>query len=107
MSKEQLKNLLEELKKGLSGLYGRKLKGLYLFGSYARGTQEPESDLDVLVILDSYQDYGAEIRRTGKLISDLSLENDLSISVVFVRESDWKEGDNPFLRNVRQEAIAA
>lgn len=107
MSKEQLKNLLGVLKEKLRDLYADRLRGLYLFGSYARGTQEPESDLDVLVILDSYQDYGAEIRRTGKLISDLSLENDLSISIVFVRESEWKQGDNPFLRNVRREAVAA
>ena len=107
MGKEQLKSLLGTLKTKLADLYGDRLKGLYLFGSYARGTQESESNLDVLIILDSFQDYGTEIRRTGKLISDLSLENDLSISNVFIRESEWKQGDSPFLRNVRQEAIAA
>lgn len=107
MGKEQLRSLLEALKKRLADIYRSQLKGLYLFGSYARGTQEPESDLDVLIILDSFEDYGAEIRRTGKLISDLSLENDLSIGTVFVRESEWEQGDSPFLRNVRQEAVAA
>src|SRR3990167_5152345 len=107
MSKKQLKNLLVALKKGLSNLYGNQLRGLYLFGSFARGTQESGSDLDVLIILHSLRDYGAEIRRTGKLISDISLENDVTISTVFVSESEWKQGDNPFLRNVRQEAIAA
>ena len=73
MSKKQLKNLLVALKKGLSNLYGNQLRGLYLFGSFARGTQEAGSDLDVLIILNSLRDYGAEIRRTGKLISDISL----------------------------------
>lgn len=80
---------------------------MYVFGSYARGTQEAESDLDVLIVLDDFKDYGSEIRRTSKLISDLSLQSDLSISTVFIRESNWKHDENPFLRNIRQEAIAA
>lgn len=107
MSKDQLKQLLNALRQGLAATYGDRFKGLYLFGSYARGTQEPESDVDVLIVLDEFADFAAEIDRTGKLVSDLSLQNDLSISTVFVRLSEWKRGDNPFLRSVRQEAIAA
>lgn len=107
MSKHQLKNLLESFKRELNVLYGSQLKGVYLFGSYARGTQEEGSDLDILIVLDQFTNYGAEIDRTGKLVSDISLQNDLSISTVFVREKDWKYSQNPFLRNVRQEAIAA
>ena len=44
---------LSELKDGLAALYSARLKGLYLFGSYARGEARPESDLDVLIVLDS------------------------------------------------------
>lgn len=107
MGKDQFKQLLTELKTGLVKIYGKRLKGLYVFGSYARGTQEPESDLDVLIVLNDFEDYVSEIDRTGKLVSDLSLENDLSISTVFVRELDWQRGQNPFLRNIRREVIAA
>src|SRR6266498_1758679 len=47
-----VKRLLAELKKGLEKLYGNRLKGLILYGSYARGDQREGSDLDILVILN-------------------------------------------------------
>jgi predicted nucleotidyltransferase len=99
--------LLLELKDGLAGLYGDTLRGVYLYGSYARGDFDAESDFDVLVVLDGFASYGAEVDRTAGLASELSLRHGLSISMVFVRECDWRAADTPFLRQVRDEAIAA
>ena len=42
---------LEELKDALQNLYGEQLRGLYLYGSYARGTAHSGSDVDILVVL--------------------------------------------------------
>ena len=61
---ENIRNLLDELKAALHHLYGPRLRGVYLFGSYARGDQDSESDVDVLIVLDRFEHYGAEIDRT-------------------------------------------
>ena len=39
-------------------IYKDRLRGVYLYGSYARRQQGPESDLDILIILDEIADYG-------------------------------------------------
>jgi predicted nucleotidyltransferase len=104
---ETIRALIAELKAGLGQLYRDQLKGVYLYGSYARGEQDSESDLDVLIVLRQIDQYGAEVDRTGRLISTLSLKHGVSISRVFVSEQDWLDRDTPFLENAREEAILA
>ncbi len=36
----------------LRGIYGERLRDVLLFGSWARGDAHPESDVDLLVVLD-------------------------------------------------------
>lgn len=107
MSSEELQQLLDELKQGLKKIYGRQLVALLLYGSYARGEQDTESDLDILIILDNYDLYSREIKRTSELISRLSLKYNISISRKILRQKTWLTGDTPLLRNARREAIAA
>ena len=104
---EIVETLLAELKSGLQGLYGGRIRGVYLYGSYARGEPEAESDVDLLVVLDRVDSYGAEVDRTSRLVSDVSLRYGLSVSRVFVSEREWQKGGGLFLANVREESIPA
>lgn len=97
--------VFQALRDGLDKAYGERLRGLYMYGSYARGEEETQSDLDVLVVLDDVPSYWAEIERTSHLISRLSLEHAISISRTFVSERDWENDDSPFLNNVRRENV--
>ena len=97
---------VSRLKDGLAEIYGERLKGVYLFGSYARGEADEESDIDVLIVLDRVDDYSSEIERTSALISRLSLECGRSISRVLAPEARWREDQTMFFLNLRQEAVA-
>ena len=101
-----VKKLLAELKKGLESLYGERLIGLILYGSYARGDQREGSDLDILVVLDDFERSPIELNRTDDLLDDLSLKYLITISPMFMREQDWLSADKPLLRNVRVEGIS-
>ena len=102
-----IKRLLAELKKGLTELYGQRLKAVYLFGSYARGDYDANSDLDVMIVLGTYKSYWEELVRSEELASDLSLEHNVTVSRTIMTEEKWKKGDLPVLRNVRAEGIPA
>jgi predicted nucleotidyltransferase len=102
-----VQSVLGELKTGLRLVYGDRLRGIYLFGSYARGEADRESDLDILVVLDAFDRYAHEVNRTGVLAADLSLKYSVTVSLVFLREREWLKDDTPFLSNVRDEAIPA
>ena len=103
----KVQQLLSELKKELARIYGERLKGVYLYGSYARGDNQSGSDVDVMIILASYQRYGDEIKRTSELNAKLSLDYNLSVSRLFMTEERWKNEDSPLLRNVRAQGQSA
>ena len=104
---ERIRWLFGDLKAGLAGLYGPRLKEVLLYGSYARGEQDGESDADVLIVLDKPERYGDEVDRTSLLISEVSLKYGVAISRTFVAERDWAIHGSSFLANVREEAIPA
>ena len=106
-NRPDIHDLLRELKSGLRSIYSERLKGVYFFGSYARGEADRESDLDILVVLQAFERYAHEVDRTGALAADLSLKHGVTVSLVFMRELEWLRGDTPFLLNVRDEAVPA
>jgi len=103
--RKRVSALLAEFKAKLQAIYADRLKGVFLYGSHARGEAGPESDVDIVIVLDQWDHYAGEVDRTGELASELSLAYGVSISRVFVRERDWLQKETPFLLNAREEAI--
>ena len=47
-----MKTLLEQYTKILQKIYGKHLKSVILYGSYARGDYREDSDIDIMILLD-------------------------------------------------------
>ena len=103
----RIRKLMKELKAGLVRIYGDRLKAVYLYGSYARGDYRQGSDVDVLILLSDYKNYWEELRRSTELASDISLEYDVTVSRLIMKEIQWKESDMPVLRNIHEEGVPA
>lgn len=106
-SRAWLQELLSKLRAGLETVYGQRLQGLFLYGSMARGDDQAGSDVDVLIVLNEVSHYFEELERTAQLISDLSLAYDVTVSRTLMSVERWRDGEEPFLTTVRQDATAA
>lgn len=106
MKAEKLTEILAELRGYLENIYGDRLCQILLYGSQARGDARPDSDIDVLVVLQDPVDFVAEVERTSYFICDLCLEYDMLVSRNFVSLEQLQHENSGFFRNVRREGIA-
>jgi uncharacterized protein len=102
---DKIPTLLAQLRAGLERLYGERLVRVILFGSRARGDADPDSDIDVLVVLHGPVSPWEEIARTEDLVADLSLEHAEVLACVFMSETEFEEDRTPLLLNVRREGV--
>jgi predicted nucleotidyltransferase len=89
----------------LRELYGERLKQVLLFGSWARGDAHPESDIDLLVVLDRIDSRSAERDRMDQILWEHSLANNTVVSEVPVSAEELERAEIPLLMRVRDEAV--
>ena len=99
--------LVRRLKARLAEAYGDRLAGVVLFGSYARGEATPESDVDLLVVLDGPVDRWAEIGRLAEIAVEVEDGTGEMLSLLARSAADVDAASTPLLRNVRAEGIPA
>jgi predicted nucleotidyltransferase len=101
----RIETILAELREGLEKIYGDRLVQLILYGSRARGDAEPDSDIDVMVVLKGPVIPGREIDRTSELRASLSLKYEVLVSCVYMPEERYSAEQSSLLINVRREGI--
>jgi predicted nucleotidyltransferase len=99
--------LLRRVKVALRQAFGQRLRGVILYGSEVRGTAEPDSDIDFLVLLegpvDLWEDSGRCIHALYPLV--LELERPIHAKPVDVRE--YEAQDWPLYQEARREGVTA
>ncbi len=105
---KELLNILRDVKHEIRQLFGDKLRGLILYGSYARNEQDPESDIDIMILVDDNED---GLRNYRYLIADvmgeLTIKYGKLISlaeVTYNRFVDFLEV-LPFYKNIHEEGV--
>ncbi|MGG6270517.1 nucleotidyltransferase domain-containing protein [Leptolyngbya sp. AN03gr2] len=105
MTHPHLDTILQQLRRSLTKLYGDRLQALILFGSQARQDAQPDSDIDVLVVLQSPVDAWAENQRTAEVIATLCLKHSAVITPVFISDQQFRASDTALLRNIQHEGV--
>ena len=86
---ERIQTILDEVKKCLENIYGNKLKGLILYGSYARGDFSEGSDIDIILLLEDIKDPIEEREKYFDVIWQLNLKYDTVISITPFNEEEY------------------
>ena len=97
--------ILKKIKSHLQTLYGNRLQNILLFGSEARGEAIPNSDIDIMVILDGPVHFMMEYRRIINSLYDLILESGIIIDVTPVEKEKYEAGEFALYRNAQQEGV--
>ena len=80
---------------------------LILYGSYARGNNRDNSDMDILVLIDKDKVTFDDRKRIGYPLYDISMDNNILISPKIFSKKAWetKYRITPFYKNVIREGI--
>ncbi len=90
--------------------YGPKLRGVFLFGSRARGDASPFSDVDLAVIVADGVDVEKETTRLSGSTYDVLVESGAEVQPWLFRESDWRapetSSSSRLIRSAKRDAKA-
>lgn len=105
---QNMRNLLLQYIAQLQSIYGSHLRKVILYGSYARGDFAPDSDVDIMLLLDlSEADLKAYSQELAYMTYDFNMDHDLDIQPIAQNESHfdrWIE-NYPFYTNVHNEGV--
>lgn len=96
---------IEDVKKALPGVYVGDLVAVYLYGSYARGDFDENSDIDLAVVLKGRVSPCREINRLGETLSDIALRHDVLISIYPISQEMLQDRKGPLFENIRREGV--
>jgi len=98
------KTAVGELKRALQQHYG--VTSVLIYGSKARGDDSPDSDIDVMIVLN---DYTPEIENSiDELVYNINLACDCLISVVIFGRRELEEGpmsESPLYKRILAEGV--
>jgi predicted nucleotidyltransferase len=100
-----IKTILKKAKDSLYKIYGRRLKEVILYGSYARGEGEKGSDIDLIVLLENMNDPVSELEKCSSEIYQIGLLNDVVISIIPMDVNQYKKRRLPLILNVKKEGV--
>ena len=80
---------------------------IILFGSYARGNNKRDSDIDILILIDKDKITYDDEKRIKYPLYDLEFETGKIISPIVFSRNEWENRHKitPFYKNIKHEGV--
>lgn len=105
---QTMQSLIEKYVSEIQKIYGEHLRRILLYGSYARGDFKPDSDVDIMILLDISD---MEIKNYRHQLSDMTfdfnMDHDMDIKPIAKSEEHFVKWvkNYPFYANVNKEGV--
>lgn len=107
-TKNQLDEIISKITEFSKEIFGDKFQNIILYGSYARGDYDDESDIDIMIMVDMSRE---ELVKYRHIINNFCAELDLQYSVLLASKlqskpffDQWKNA-LPFYQNVIKDGV--
>ena len=108
-SESELQIVTQSVIQATLELMSDKIYKIILYGSYARGDFDLESDVDIMILLNCSQDETRAYRKeVSRIASRISLDNDIEVSLLLIDRMSFEERLHilPFYQNIQREGVA-
>ena len=102
----QLNNVYRQMTECYHSVYGMDLEGIFVYGSYARGDFNDESDIDLAAIVKGNRvELQEKLKRVWDISADVGLENDVVVSPIVIPLDEFEEYKDklPYYMNILKE----
>ena len=105
---ETVKLAVSQFSRELKRMLGERLVRVVLYGSYARGDFRPDSDVDIMILVDMSD---LELKAYGQQLSymtyDFNMDHDLDIKPIAKSEAHFNKWivNYPFYSNIHKEGV--
>jgi predicted nucleotidyltransferase len=107
-TKDELKEIIRIMADTYYQIFGDAIEQILLYGSYARGDNTVDSDIDLVAIVrGDRQTLQNKLKQVWDVSSDLELQYDVIISPTVIPYDEYikyKE-DVPYYRNIQKEGV--
>lgn len=104
----QLHQISGQMAQCYRDIYGADVVGVFLYGSYARGGDDNESDIDITaVVKGSRLELQNKLKKVWDVSADIGLENDVVVSPTVIPYDEFEEYKEklPYYRNIAKEGM--
>lgn len=107
-TKNELSIILNHIYKAYHDVYGNNIVNILLYGSYARGEYNNDSDIDIAAIVHGERyELQQKLNHVWEISSDLELEYGTIVSPTVIPFNEYMKYKEilPYYRNIEKEGI--